>query len=112
VSVFVQGKPAHRPIGPRSRISVESAAKFRTGLGQGCPATQATITAGVPQIADELLHRQKSAALGQKRASPPASISALAARPLKPHLLDSCTGTGVVTRDEVQDFVERLVAVR
>jgi hypothetical protein len=33
-SVFVQGKPAHRAIGSRSLISVESVAKFRSGLGQ------------------------------------------------------------------------------
>src|SRR5215468_5397647 len=32
-SVFVQWKPAHRAIGPRSRIAVESAARCRTGLG-------------------------------------------------------------------------------
>jgi len=31
---------------------------------------------------------------------------------LKPHLLDPRMGTGVVTRDEVQDFVQRFVAMR
>src|SRR5215475_9298220 len=39
-------------------------------------------------------------------------VSALAKRPLEPHLLDLCAGTRIEMRDEVQDFIKRLVAVR